>query len=453
MLTAEQATIAATDLLKKSDQSQYATRIKAQQDYLDGVHSSVYVPNKARNEYRWIVQRSQVNIMPLVIDTLAQALYVEGWRGQSIAEDPSGPWRVWQANRMDARQTAVHRAALAHGEAFCVVVPGDTAPVLRPVGPLDLFAYYDDPVNDEWPLLALERRPNGSWRLHEPEYTHQLTHSEDGFAVVSTLRHGLAVTPVVRFVNRLDLSGRIVGEIEPLIKVQDQINSTTFGLLMAQTYAAFRQRWATGMVTEDEDGNELPPPNVSVARILTSDSPDTKFGEFEATDLTGYINSREASLRHAAIISQVPPHHLLGQMANLSAEALAAAEAGQMRKIAERQALFGESWEQTLRLAALLIGDADAASDTSAQVLWRDPESRSLAQYADALGKIASQLNVPPQVLWEKLPGVTQTDVERWREEASELMFADAQAQATAFGVTGVTVTDPDTKASGLETK
>ena len=65
-----------------------------------------------------------------------------------------------------------------------------------------------------------------------------------------------------------------------------------------------------------------------------------------------------------------------------------------------------------------------------------------MAQYADALGKIASQLNVPPQVLWEKLPGVTQTDVERWREEASELMFADAQAQATAFGVTGVTVTD-----------
>jgi len=76
VLTAEQAAVAATNLVK-SQHSDYARRIKAQQDYLDGSHSSVYVPQKARNEYRWLVQRSQVNILPLVVDTLAQALYVE----------------------------------------------------------------------------------------------------------------------------------------------------------------------------------------------------------------------------------------------------------------------------------------------------------------------------------------------------------------------------------------
>ncbi len=441
MFTPEQAATTATDLVK-SRPYDYLNQLQVQTEYLSGVHSSVYVPKGARNEYRWLVDRSQVNILPLVIDTLAQALYVDGWRGQSVTDDPPGPWEIWQANRMDARQTAVHRSVLAYGETYCVVMPGDTNPVLRPVGPADIYCLYEDRVNDEWPLLALEHRNDGSWRLHEPEFSHELVHGPDGFTHVATLRHGLGVTPVVRFVNRLDLTGRVVGEIDPLIKVQDQINATTFGLLMAQTYAAFRQRWATGMVTEDEDGNELPPPNVSVARILTSDSPDTKFGEFGASDLGGYIESREASLRHAAIISQVPPHHLLGQMANLSAEALAAAEAGQMRKIAERQALFGESWEQVLRLASILTGDVEAANDTTAQVIWRDPESRSLAQYADALGKIAAQLQVPPQVLWEKLPGVTQTDVERWKEEAESAMFADAKAQATAFGVTGV-VGDP----------
>ena len=436
MLTPELSVASATGLLQARP-TQYLNRLQVQEEYLSGVHSSVYVPKSARNEYRWLVDRSQVNILPLVIDTLAQSLYVDGWRGQSDEADPPGPWRVWQANRMDARQTAVHRSALAHGETYCVVMPGDTAPVLRPVGPADMYCLYEDPVNDEWPVAALECRPNGTWRLYEPEYCHELVHGQNGFEYLHSTVHGLGVTPVVRFVNRLDLTGRVVGEIEPLTKVQDQINATTFGLLMAQTYAAFRQRWATGMVTEDEDGNELPPPNVSVARILTSDSPDTKFGEFEATNLDGYIGSREASLRHAAIISQVPPHHLLGQMANLSAEALAAAEAGQMRKIAERQALFGESWEQVLRLAALLSGDRAAADDTAAQVIWRDPESRSLGQYADALGKIAAQLQVPPQVLWEKLPGVTQTDVERWREESEAAMFADAKAQAAAFGMTG----------------
>jgi hypothetical protein len=39
-------------------------------------------------------------------------------------------------------------------------------------------------------------------------------------------------------------------------------------------------------------------------------------------------------------------------------------------------------------------------------------ESRSLAQAADALGKLATMLNVPVELLWEKIPGFTQQDVE-----------------------------------------
>ena len=69
-------------------------------------------------------------------------------------------------------------------------------------------------------------------------------------------------------------------------------------------------------------------------------------------------------------------------------------------------------------LAALAAGDEEGWRDVSAQVIWRDTESRSLAQTVDALGKLTQMLQVPPEMLWERIPGVTQQDVERWRAAA-----------------------------------
>src|ERR1041385_925359 len=99
-------------------------------------------------------------------------------------------------------------------------------------------------------------------------------------------------------------------------------------------------------------------------------------------------------------------------MSTLSAESLATAEAALTRKVARRKHPLGESWEQTFRLSALVNGDEEAANDVESQVVWRDMESRSLAQAADPPGKLATMLGVPPELLWEKIPGFTQQDVE-----------------------------------------
>jgi hypothetical protein len=47
-------------------------------------------------------------------------------------------------------------------------------------------------------------------------------------------------------------------------------------------------------------------------------------------------------------------------------------------------------------------------------------ESRSLAQAADALGKLADQLGIPKRGLWKRVPGVTQTEYEDWEQMAEE---------------------------------
>ena len=262
-------------------------------------------------------------------------------------------------------------------------------------------------------------------------------------------RHDLGVCPVVRYVNRVDLDGKVIGEVEPLIPLQDQINLTTFGLLMAQQYAAFRQRWVTGMaIPEDPDGNPVEPFNAAVNRLWVGEDPDTKFGEFGQTDLGGYLQSRDASLRHVATIGQLAPHHLMGPMSNISGDALQAAEIQQTRKTTERKELAGEGHEQSFRLHALAAGDVTGFEDTAAQVIWRDVNNVNLAAIADAWGKIATQLQVPVEMLWEKIPGWTQTDVERARALASSgdslgqlaqalTAQADALAEPPAVDVDG----------------
>jgi hypothetical protein len=156
---------------------------------------------------------------------------------------------------------------------------------------------------------------------------------------------------------------------------------------------------------------------VAANKILTFDDPDTKLGEFSAASLQGYIDSRRDSLRNLAAISQTPAHALRGELVNLSAEALAAAEQAERRKITERETMFGEAWEQTLALAGTIAG---FETDDSAEVRWRDTEARAFAATVDGLGKMAQMLSIPVQELWERIPGVTQTDVERWKATAAQ---------------------------------
>lgn len=402
-----------------------------------GGEAGVYVPRRATNEYKMIVEQARFNVLDLVVTAVAQNLFVDGFRptgpnGRAPTADNAPIWDlVWQPNRMDARQSSLYRTAITYGTSYTLVLPGDPVPVITPMSPMDLTALYVDPVNDEWPEVAMEfdrsMLVNGRMativRVIDNEAIYTLDTTDPGQpAILDVEVHELGVTPVVRFLDRYDLGGS-VGKVEPLIPIQQQLNQTTFGLLMAQQFAAFKQRWVTGMeIQEDENGNPVEPFNAAVNMLFHAESPDTKFGEFGQTDLKGYLDSRDKALLHVASVAQIPPHNLLvgAGISNISAEALAALEAGHRQDIAEHQVSFGESVEQMLRLAALCMDDMGAWFDTSAQVVWRDTTPRSLSQVADALGKLATQLGIPVRALWERIPGVTDQDIARWESLASE---------------------------------
>jgi hypothetical protein len=405
----------------------------AERDHLDKIdrwyrwdHDQPHRPRHSTVEYRELSQRAQTPWLGLVVTSVAQALYVDGyWTGDGGKADP---WRYWQANGLDARQIGVHRATTAYGLSYATVLPGEDdfgspMPVIRGVSPRRMTALYDEPAYDLWPHFAMQAdpvkiagAPGWALRVYDNEAVYYMRAGAIGADVefMEWRTHGVGVCPVVRFANLIDLEGRSSGEVEPFIPVAARIDQTTFDRLVVQRFASWVVRTISGMTRPDDAAAaEVEKLRLKVEDILVADDPDTKFGSLPATQLDGFIRAWESDVHALAAVSQTPAHEMLGQMANLSAEALAAARAALTSKVEERRYSLGESWEQTLRLAAWVAGDEVAARDVSAQVRWRDTEIRSLAQAADALGKLAQMLGVPVELLWEKVPGFTQQDVER----------------------------------------
>ncbi len=417
-------------------------------DRVTGRQAGVYVPARVTREFRMLVEQARFNVLELVVTTVAQNLFVEGFMQAVDQADPDARVRnadvweaVWQPNRMDARQSGVFRAAVTYGTSYVTVLPGllegtpltdpEDVPIITPYSPRKLTALYADHVNGEWPDVAMV----ALYMAHKAgEDVEVVEVYDDAFVWTLELRneraptilnleeHGLGVTPVVRFRNRFELEGSY-GKVEPLIPLQQQLNQTTFSLLMAQQYGAFRQRYVTGMeIQEDEHGRPKQPFNVAVDTFLQGESPDTRFGEFSQTDLSGYLSSRDKQLLHIASVAQLPPHNLVSGsgISNISAEALVALEAAHRQDIDEHQHSLGEGVEQTLRLAGLAMGDVDVWLDRSAQVRWADTTPRSLAQQVDALIKLRAGLEVPQRALWEMVPGVTEQDIRRWEALADQ---------------------------------
>lgn len=403
--------------------------------YLDGDHNPPYCPKAAKAEFKELARKSITNWLPLISDTFSKGLWVDGYRPASTATN-AAPWAYWQINGLDARQSIAHRGALEYGTAYVMVLPGaENVPVIRPLSPLRTSALYADP-DDEFPEVGLVLRGATSTGdqlidILDAVSVHHFMVPKDSDVPRSLgdEKHGLGVTPMVRFRNRLD--GEAKGIIAPLIPIQDRASDAVFTLAIAIQYASFRQRYATGLSipSDPKTGKPTEPFEANADRLWVTPNEAAKFGDFAQTETSGHIKNYESAVSTLAAIAQCPPHLLLGDLVNLSADALAAAEASMSRKTDEFATIFGESWESVLRLAAVAAGDELSAEDLAAQVRWRDTEARSLAATVDALGKMSQMLMVPAEALWERIPGVTDQDVTRWREMAQS---ADGVSQLAA---------------------
>jgi len=412
MLTADQASMQADRLLELATAEW--SRLKLFDQYHRGVHSPPYTPQTATIEFRTLVARATTNLMPMVTGTLVNRLYADGFRPDPTQDANSTAWEWWQANQMDARQKPLYEAVAVYGYAWMMVSGSDSGtPSMSPKSPRTWYCEIADP-DDDWPTYAVRRRGENVTLVDaEAFYTLKKPTSSTRWGVVDVAPHGLGVCPFVQYRNAWNIDGHPVGEVERLIPVQDRLNQTVFDLLVAQTFAAAPQKYIAGLVADDDDSLA----SALAKRVWTLDGADTKVGQLPGADLSHLVSSIDNTLRVYGIISQTPPNYLLGEMVNIAAEALVAADASLAMKVEDRKTLHGESHENTFRLAGVAANEPEIAADVMSEIVWRQTDPRSFAATVDGLTKLASPegLQVPPDELWTMIPGVTQTTAQRWK--------------------------------------
>lgn len=401
--------------------------------------------------------RSHTNFLPLVVGTYSQAMKIDNYLSSTTNDTADVPWKWWQRNRMDARQTGVIRSALKYGVGYTVLLPSLTPKsqlkpgqdekgvFIRCMSPRKLTAVYGEPIewvpgetpaDDDWPIMALE--VNGNMiRLYDEKSVHfigvkvtpesalgwrdETYTSKDNFDWIESRSHDVGVCPVVRFRDKWELDGEEeYGIVEPLLAIQSRINETEYNKSAAEYFTAFIQRWVAGWRPKDDDQALA----MAAGDVWYFSKDNVKVGQFEQGDLEGYIKSGNGSRMDFAAISQLPPHAFgASQLVNISEATLAALETGKKRNTGEMQTSLGESFEQMFRTTAHIAGDEAAAKDFASEAKWADLTARTLAETIDALGKMGTMLDVPDDILYEDIPGKTKAWVDRvikLREEKAE---------------------------------
>lgn len=402
--------------------------------WVTGCQPDYLLDPDATSEKRALLKLAKTPWLGLVVDSFTQCLLVDGYRSEGSKENIPGPWQTWNANGMQARQVAIHRAALTYGHAYAsalsgTALDGSDQAVLRGWSPRRCLALYIDPVSDDWPKYALTLMQDGkTLRFFDDEYFYDvpMPHAGDFPAELPIMQtyHGTGVVPIVRYLNTMDLDGKVLGEVEKLVPIASRIDKTLFDRLLTQHYNSFKIITATGLdeLTADASDEEAAAAEQELSqnrRVLATGNPNAQFGVIPETALSPFVQAFESDIATLESVSQLPPSWS-SRLVNLSADALAAARAATTQKIYERKINFGSAHNQLMRLAAHIEGDKEAAADFEATVTWADTEVRSLSQVVDAWGKAAQMLGVPRWATWRKIPGVTDDEARMWWENLLE---------------------------------
>jgi hypothetical protein len=437
--------------------------------YYNGDQPLAYASVKFREAFGHLFGGFSDNFMALVVEAEAERLAVEGFRigigrraqeeqasNEAPGEEPEAGLptadedarRIWQANQLDAESAIAHTEMLVKGDAYTLTWPDPDAPETPRItiedaremitehdtqdrrrvrvalkrwidtdGHYAATLYYPDRLEKyrSEKAIAKTNPVDGGWELRTQGRTKLAWVRRELEDEPWPLPNPIGKVPVTRLANRPRLDGRSRSEIEDLIPLQDAINKTAADALVAAEYAAFRQRWATGIeIPEDpETGKPIEPFEAAVNRVWYAEDEKTKFGEFEATDLRPYVALLEMWIQHTATRSRTPAHYLLGQSGTFpSGESLKATEVGLVAKTRAAQRHAGEAWEQTIRLAFLAVDPEDPrGQEQDSETIWTDPENRTEAEHIDAVLKMKG-LELPPEFLWQRA-GLTQNEIAR----------------------------------------
>lgn len=462
------------------------TDITARDDYYAGKQPLKFATDEWRKAHADRYVGFSDNWCGVVADSPAERLHVTGFRLDADAQQTTAErelWRtVWQDNDLDAQSAQGFLESLVASRSFAIVWGDeDDKPVVTWEHPSQVLVQYaaDNPRrrasaiklwtdgDSEYLTLYL---PTEVWKWERRLRSAEGLHLPDGHTAYGWLprqvdgepwpmENPLGVVPVVELPNRPRLGMEPMSDIAGTMAMQDAINLLWAYLFNAADFASMPARVIMGQAPPmvpilDESGQkvgEMPVDKDTLAqgRLLWLTGQSTSIGSFPAADLTAFTSIVEVAVGHVAAQTRTPQHYLVGKMANLSGDALKAAETGLVKKAEEAQVHFAAPIREVFRLAALVQGDEGlAAAAARGTVVWKDAESRSEAQLVDGIQKL-KDVGFPFAWLAERY-GLDDTEITRVlqmrdaeavdpvladiADKLAGTVNADAAAEPPAFG-------------------
>lgn len=311
--------------------------------YYRGRQPLAYLSPEARVAIGTRFGRMATNVPRLAVNALAKRLRVTGFTGADV-------WADWLRCDMDQLAPVAHREALTLGESYVIVWADAAGRPLATVESPTQVAVVRDPATREV-IAAVKRwetKATTEATLFTPDAVTRLRSdalgaTTNGFRTVETLTNPFGVVPVVPLRNSDRLLGDPASEIDDLIPLVDGMNKLLADLMVSSEYTGRPRRWATGIELEEvetEDGetvavNPFPESN----RMMVSESPKSKFGQLDASDLAGYENAVRVLQAQISAVSGLPPHYLgVHGDQPASADALRASEASLTARAGRRRA-------------------------------------------------------------------------------------------------------------------
>jgi hypothetical protein len=427
--------------------------------YFGGHHRLNFATATYRRHFGEMLRAISDNWMALVIRAKVERIHVQGFRFGDEPEDDKDAWAIWQENNLDVDAPLAFTESAKHGESYLLVWPEQVGgtfgrffrrrsqlrPRITPEHPSQFLVRREAGdrrrraaaikrwIEDDGMLMATLYLPDNVYRYQRSSSSEARWEPRRGVEFRS--RNPFGVVPGVPLVNDPQMLpayappacgvGNIAiglgrSDLIDVISTQDQINKLLCDMMVAAEFAAFRQRWATGLeVPEDEDGNPKEPFNAAIDRLWIADKEGAKFGDFAPTDLKNYTTGLESRLQSMASRKRIPLHYLLGQSGDFpSGESLKATETGLVAVCDDAKVSLGEGCEEIERLGFAVLRDP-RAHRTDAETIWRDSESRTESEHIDSLVKKLA-FGVPFQQLWEDA-GYSPQQIRRFRRMLLEV--------------------------------
>jgi vacuolar-type H+-ATPase subunit H len=385
-------------------------RWKVYDEYYEGDHRLSAWLSSVQQAFRGTVLGNLLlgltdNYMPLVVDSAAERLRVQGIRFGKSEDADDDAWAIWQANGLDAQANMVHTESIKLGEAYWMVQPnGEDVPTITAEHPSQVIVA-TAPGNRRTRLAALKKwreddgytyanvyLPDRVWKFRSKQNQQLLEDGRGNWDGIGSEANPLGVVPVVPMPNnpsmlyggRSDLAGGATS-------LQDLIEKTVIDLMIGAEYHGLPQRVMLGVEPPRDPvtGKVIADAEMQKQRLWYFNSPEAKAHEFSQADLKGLRESADGFIGDLAAQTRIPIYYFRpAAISNISAEALIGLDAGLVSKTDDKKDPFGEGHEEMTRLSFLAMDRNDPrAQETSAETVWADTESRSQAQVADAASK------------------------------------------------------------------